>query len=51
MTRSRKKKEESTVVVTRINCNPNCPNIHCEGGVITYDGQNGRLCRKCNPRK
>ena len=31
------------------NWNDNCPNIHCMGGVITYDGQTGRLCKKCNP--
>lgn len=31
--------------------NPNCPNKHCEGGIITYDGQTGRLCKKCNPSK
>ncbi len=33
------------------NCNPSCTNIHCEGGIITFDGATGRLCRKCNPVK
>lgn len=29
--------------------NPDCPNKNCMGGVITFDGQTGRLCKKCNP--
>lgn len=32
-----------------INWNENCPNVHCMGGIITYDGTTGRLCRYCNP--
>ena len=26
-----------------------CSNKNCVGGVITFDGQTGRLCKKCNP--
>lgn len=29
----------------------NCLNKNCMGGVITYNGQTGRLCKKCNPDK
>lgn len=35
----------------KIQAKENCPNKHCEGGVITYDGQSGRICKKCNPDK
>ncbi len=31
------------------NYNPKCTNIYCNGGIITRDGQTGRICRKCNP--
>lgn len=31
------------------NCNPKCPNKNCEGGIITFDGQTGRVCKFCNP--
>ena len=30
-------------------CNTNCPNKNCEGGIITFDGSSGRICKKCNP--
>jgi len=33
-----------------INHDPKCTNKNCEGGVITTDGQTGRLCMKCNPK-
>lgn len=28
-----------------------CSNINCIGGVVTFDGQTGRICKKCNPDK
>lgn len=31
------------------NYNPRCSNVYCNGGIITRDGQSGRVCRKCNP--
>ena len=34
-----------------INVNENCDNKNCVGGVITTDGQSGKLCKKCNPGK
>lgn len=32
-----------------IKVNPNCLNKNCIGGVITYDGASGTICKKCNP--
>lgn len=32
-----------------INSNENCPNKNCLGGVITFDGATGNVCKKCNP--
>lgn len=26
-----------------------CTNKNCIGGVITFDGQTGKPCKKCNP--
>ena len=34
-----------------IKSNPNCPNVRCDGGVITTDGVHGTVCKKCNPEK
>lgn len=35
----------------KINVNQNCPNKNCLGGVITYNGSTGTICKKCNPNK
>ena len=33
------------------NYKKDCPNKNCMGGIITFDGQTGRLCKYCNPDK
>ncbi len=33
-----------------INVKDNCPNVNCVLGVITTDGQIGKICKFCNPQ-